>query len=88
MAGPRLVPVWLSFAARLGLGWSGRVERLATARNTFAEAGPAGSSPADPKSAGIPTSATTPATAPWYVICGRTIREANIKNGVTQCRYC
>ena len=60
MAGRRLVPVWLSAAARLGLGWSGRVERVATARNKFAEAGPAGSSSADAKSAGNPTSATTP----------------------------
>jgi hypothetical protein len=63
-----MVPVWLSFAARLGLGWSGRLERVATARNTFAEAGPAGSSSADPKSAGNPTSATTPATTPCYEV--------------------
>ena len=68
MAGPRLVPVWLSFAARLGLGWSGRVERVATARNTFAEAGPTGSSSADARSAGNTTSANTPTTTPCYEV--------------------
>jgi hypothetical protein len=68
MAGCRLVPVWLSFAARLWLGWSGRVEWVATARNTFAEAGPAGSSSADDKSARNPTSANTPATTPCYEV--------------------
>jgi hypothetical protein len=49
-----LVPMWLSFAARLGLGRCKRVARVATARL------PPNNSSAKAKSAGNASSATTP----------------------------
>jgi hypothetical protein len=57
MAGPRLVPVRLSFAARHGLGRAGRVAQVATARP------PLSSSSVEATSAGNPISATTPCYA-------------------------
>jgi len=68
MAGPRLVPVWLSAAARLGLGWPARVARVATASRA------PGHSSVEANSARAPTPATTsrqgaitclPAAAGW-----------------------
>src|SRR5262249_11657368 len=63
MAGRRLVPVGLQVAARHGLGWSGRMARVATARRPPTSPPPRSSSAnssVEARSAGSPTSSTTP----------------------------
>ncbi|WP_433994804.1 CBS domain-containing protein [Bradyrhizobium pachyrhizi] len=57
MARRRLVSVWFWFKARHGLGWSGGMARMATARP------PPGHSASETWAARNPASATTPATA-------------------------
>jgi hypothetical protein len=61
LAGGRLVRVWLQVAARLGLGWSGRVARVATTRPA-----PGSSSANSSVEAGNPASAS--ATTPCYEV--------------------